>query len=84
MAQWALPFFDTVHRDVAAGLTEWIKRQQVDEADDRKACQEWVQLLGEGQWLRYCVPSGTDGQWGGALETLDSRALVVIRETLAF
>ena len=84
MAQWALPFFDTVHRDVAAGLTEWIKCQQVDETDDRKACQEWVELLGEGQWLRYCVPSGTDGKWGGALETLDSRALVVIRETLAF
>ena len=59
-------------------------RQQVDETDDRKACQEWVQLLGEGQWLRYCVPSGTDGKWGGALDTLDSRALVVIRETLAF
>ena len=84
MAQWVLPFFDAVHRDVAAGLTEWIKRQQVDEADDRKACQEWVQLLGEGQWLRYCVPSGPDGKWGGALQTLDSRALVVIRETLAF
>ena len=84
MAQWTLPFFDEVHRDVAARLSQWIMRQQVDETDDRKACQEWVQLLGEGQWLRYCVPSGTDGKWGGALDTLDSRALVVIRETLAF
>ena len=84
MAQWTLPFFDEVHRDVAARLPQWIMRQQVDETDDRKACQEWVQLLGEGQWLRYCVPSGTDGKWGGALDTLDSRALVVIRETLAF
>ena len=84
MAPWALPFFDAVHRDVAARLVEWIKRQQVDETDDRQACRQWVQLLSEGQWLRYCVPSGADGELGGALETLDSRALVVIRETLAF
>jgi acyl-CoA dehydrogenase len=84
MAQWDLPFFDEVHRAVAARLVEWIQGQTVDETDDRKACRQWVQLLGEGQWLRYCVPSGTGGALGGALETLDSRALVVIRETLAF
>jgi acyl-CoA dehydrogenase len=84
MAQWALPFFDEVHRDVAARLVEWIQHRQVDESDDRKACRQWVKLLGDGQWLRYCVPSGADGALGGALETLDSRALVVIRETLAF
>jgi acyl-CoA dehydrogenase len=83
-AQWALPFFDAVHRDVAARLVGWMQRQQVDEADDRQACRQWVQLLGEGQWLRYCVPSGAEGELGGALATLDSRALVVIRETLAF
>ena len=83
-APWALPFFDEVHRDVAARLVEWMKHQQVDETDDRRACRQWVQLLGEGQWLRYCVPSGAAGEMGGALATLDSRALVVIRETLAF
>ena len=83
-AQWALPFFDRVHRDVAARLVEWMAHQQVDETDDRRACRQWVQLLGEGQWLRYCVPSGAAGELGGALATLDSRALVVIRETLAF
>jgi acyl-CoA dehydrogenase len=83
-AQWSLPFFDAVHRDVAARLVEWIQHQQVDETDDRQACRQWVKLLGEGQWLRYCVPSGAEGELGGALATLDSRALVVIRETLAF
>jgi len=83
-AQWALPFFDDIHRDVAARLVPWIQHQQVDETDDRQACRHWAQLLGGGYWLRYCVPSGADGELGGALQTLDSRALVVIRETLAF
>ena len=49
-ALWAWPFFDEVHRDVAARLVEWMKRQQVDETDDRLVCRHWVQLLGEGQW----------------------------------
>ena len=79
-----LPFFDTVHRDLGARLTQWISEQQVDEADDRKACKEWVQLLGANQWLRYCVPAGNNGMLGGALPKLDSRALVIVREALAF
>lgn len=76
----ALPFFDDVHRALAAGLVDWAAVQQVDETDDRAACCEWVQLLGAGGWLRYCVPAA----FGGALPRLDSRALVILRETLAF
>ena len=79
-----LPFFDVVHRDLGARLVDWVAQQKVDETDDRKACREWVQLLGDGGWLRYCVPTGPDGSLGGALAKLDSRALVVLRETLAF
>ena len=75
-----LPFFDDVHRDLGARLTAWIAQQQVDERDDRKACQEWVQRLGNAGWLRYCVPE----KFGGALQRLDSRALVILREALAF
>jgi len=52
----------------------------VDESDDRQACREWVRRLGAAGWLRYCVPAA----FGGALAQLDSRALVVLRETLAF
>jgi acyl-CoA dehydrogenase len=59
-------------------------QQHIDESDDRKACKEWVALLGAEGWLRYCVPAGKDGALGGALEKLDSRALVILRETLAF
>ena len=79
-----LPFFDDVHRDLGQRLAEWTARQQVDESDDRQACRQWVQLLGEAGWLRYCVPAGDGGALGGALPRLDSRALVVLRETLAF
>ena len=80
----SLPFFDNVHRDLASRLVEWAAAQRVDETDDRRACREWVGLLGSGDWLRYCVPAGGDGSLGGALPRLDSRALVILRETLAF
>jgi acyl-CoA dehydrogenase len=83
-AHLALPFFDEVHRDLAQRLADWTPDQHIDESDDRRACREWVSLLGANGWLRYCVPAGKDGALGGALEKLDSRALVILRETLAF
>lgn len=79
-AHLELPFFDDTHRALANGLVDWARSQRVDEADDRTACREWVRRLGAGGWLRYCV----SGQHGGALPTLDSRALVILRETLAY
>jgi len=79
-AHLALPFFGDEHRALARELLPWADGQRVDEHDDRAACREWVRKLGDGGWLRYCVPAAS----GGALERLDSRALVVLRETLAF
>jgi len=78
--QYDLPFFDATHADLARGLADWAPQQQVDESDDRRACKDWVKRLGQGGWLRYCVPA----EHGGALKQLDSRALVILRETLAF
>lgn len=83
-AHLALPFFDEVHRELGQRLADWTPQQHVDESDDRRACKEWVALLGAHGWLRYCVPAGKDGALGGTLEKLDSRALVILRETLAF
>jgi len=79
-AHLALPFFDDTHRALARDLLPWAAAQSVDERDDRAACRDWVKRLGQGGWLRYCVPAAS----GGALERLDSRALVLLRETLAF
>ncbi len=78
-AHWSLPFFDAAHRQLASDLDTWMQTQQVDETDDRAACREWVTRLGAAGWLRYCVPAA----FGGAWPQLDSRALVVIRETLS-
>lgn len=79
-AQWELPFFDPHHRDMAPRLADWAALQGVDETDDRAACRDWVARLGQDGWLRYCVPAAH----GGALPSLDSRSLVILRETLAF
>jgi acyl-CoA dehydrogenase len=78
--QWQLPFFGPEHQTLAQGLHAWCPSQAVDEHDDRQACREWVQRLGQGGWLRYCVPAAH----GGALPQLDSRALVILREILAW
>lgn len=76
---WSLPFFEDRHRALATSLHAWMRTQQVNEQDDRTACREWVQRLGVAGWLRYVVPE----EHGGAWAQVDSRALVIIRETLS-
>ena len=80
------PFFESRHREIAMAVAAWIvalparKPEEATgptSADD--ACREWVRALGAGGYLRYCVPSA----WGGALETVESRSLCVLRESLA-
>jgi acyl-CoA dehydrogenase len=74
------PFFDDSHRRLAAALEEWCAAElPVDGADVDEACRGLVKKLGEGGWLRYCVPAAH----GGVHETLDVRSLCLIRETLA-
>ncbi len=70
------PFFEPRHRDLAAALEAWCAAHlPVDHADVDAACRGLVDLLGQGGWLRH---SGA-----GAGESLDLRALCLIRETLA-
>jgi acyl-CoA dehydrogenase len=77
--QYEWPFFDDVHRELAARASAWVRKQQVDDSDPDAACREWVRLLGEAGFLRYTVPAAQ----GGALPSIDSRALCVLRETFA-
>ena len=75
----AWPFFGDDHRTLAARARHWAATQDVPHAAPDAACREWVRRLGAADLLRYTVPKA----WGGALETLDSRVLCLLRETLA-
>ena len=76
------PFFDDPHQALATGLGIWVAAElSAPEHDDvDAACRDLVRRLGDAGWLRYCVPASH----GGALAALDSRALCVARETLAY
>lgn len=76
----ALPFFDDAHRELEQRLDAWATASLVvDHSDTDAACRALVRQLGAAGWLRYCVPAAH----GGALDTLDSRSLCLLRETLA-
>ncbi|ODP31050.1 acyl-CoA dehydrogenase family protein [Pandoraea sp. ISTKB] len=77
----AWPFFEDAHRHLGTTLDAWCTRElTVDHhADTDATCVSLVRQLGRAGWLKYCVPASH----GGALEKLDSRALCVLRETLA-
>src|SRR4051794_38592270 len=81
LAHLELPFFDDRHRALAAEVDGWAAESlsHVDHADVDGACRALVGALGRAGLLRHCVPAA----YGGASEAIDSRALVVCRETLA-
>lgn len=76
------PFLDDGHRALAHDLDAWCLAERLadmhDDDDVDAQCRVLVGLLGQGGWLRYCVPR----PWG-VFDTLDVRALSIIRETLA-
>ncbi len=88
-AAWESPFAEAGHREMAASLDAWCRDTlgglpALDE-QDRSAlderCRTLVGLLGRGGWLRHAV-AGT--AHGGAGEAIDTRALCVARDTLAW
>ena len=76
------PFFGPEHRALSEALHGWAPAAlaSVDHHDSDSSCRSLVRALGDAGFLRYCVPA----RFGGALEELDSRALCVARETLAY
>jgi acyl-CoA dehydrogenase len=79
------PFFDARHQELASGLESWCRDTLTDvsHADTDAACRGLVAELGRAGWLRYAVPQGPDGVWGGRWPEIDSRSLCILRETLA-
>lgn len=79
------PFFDDRHRELAQELDDWCKASlaDIDHSDTDEACRQLVRALGEGGWSRIAVPQGPDGSWGGRWPEIDSRAVCIMRETLA-
>jgi alkylation response protein AidB-like acyl-CoA dehydrogenase len=77
------PFFDARHRALVGDLDGFIARGglgSIDHADADGACGKLVKALGAAGFLKACVP----GAYGGASEVIDSRALCLTRETLAY
>ncbi len=79
------PFFETRHRHLAVELERWAGEnlRNLPHANTDDTCRELVRRMGEGGWLRYAVPAGPNGSWGGAEEHIDSRIVCLIRETFA-
>lgn len=76
------PFFDDRHRELAAMLEAWSTEHlgHVDHVDVDTSCRALVKALGQGGWLRHAV-AGT--ALGGAADVIDTRAICLLRETLA-
>ena len=76
------PFFEAHHGDLAQALDTWSSVQLggTHSHDVDAECRSLVSALGKGNWLRYAVA----GQpYGGAKDTIDTRSICLIRETLA-
>lgn len=81
------PFLEPRHKALATDLDQWAGRVLADEplenhsvraVDD--ACRKLVRQLGEGGWLKYAIGGAA---YGASAETIDTRAVCLIRETLA-
>jgi acyl-CoA dehydrogenase len=78
--QW--PFFEDHHRTLAAELEAWaaVSVAHIHSDDNDADCKQLVSLLGEAGWLRHAVAGQA---FGGRGETVDTRTICLLRETLA-
>ncbi len=76
------PFFEKGHKRLGLDLDAWARSLDRDHGDSDvdTTCRAWVRRLGAGGWLRHAVGGIAHG---GASEHIDTRAICVIRETLA-
>ncbi|MYM65306.1 acyl-CoA dehydrogenase [Pseudoduganella sp. FT55W] len=78
----AWPFFEPRHAALEQALDAWAAQRIAHghEQDVDAACRQLVRQLGEGGWLRHAI-GGT--AHGGVSDSIDTRAICLIRETLA-
>jgi acyl-CoA dehydrogenase len=76
------PFLAAQHRELEQSLDEWASRHlsQQHERDVDAACRSLVRQMGDAGWLKYAI-GGT--AYGAVGESIDTRAVCLIRETLA-
>lgn len=80
------PFFDPHHAELARALDCWAAanlgdaRPGAEGADVEAICRALVKRLGRDDWLRHAVAGVA---FGGAGQAIDTRALCLVRETLA-
>ena len=76
------PFFEAQHRELALKLDAWCNRSlsQHHGPDVDVECRALVRALGADGWLANAVGGRA---WGGAADAIDTRAICLIRETLA-
>jgi alkylation response protein AidB-like acyl-CoA dehydrogenase len=67
------PFFESRHRSLAVELDAWVREHIAtdEDTDTDAACRALVRALGKAGWLAYAVGE------------IDTRAICLIRETLA-
>ena len=78
------PFFEPRHKTLAFALGAWTQANighHSDKANVDDTCRHLVKQLGDGGWLRYAIGGNV---FGGVSETIDTRAICLIRETLAY
>jgi len=76
------PFFEQRHSALERELDAWAAEHVRDAhgSDTDAQCRALVRALGDAGWLRHAI-GGT--AYGGAVEAIDTRAICLIRETLA-
>ena len=76
------PFFDLQHRELEQALDHWAAAHVAchEEHDVDAICRRLVRMLGDAGWLRHAVGGVA---YGGTSDVIDTRAICLIRETLA-
>ena len=76
------PFFEPRHRELASAVNAWAAKH-IDTShpvDVDAACRKLVRQLGNAGWLAHAI-GGV--QYGASTNEIDTRAVCIIRETLA-